>query len=136
MSKNTKEKQRNKPLKIPTITIPPGALSKLFNINPMYLLGLVGVVIAGVSLWYQRKSYLKDEDNEQQSDDERDGPKHSTGGESNFFGPTTSDLRSESAALGQNPFPPVQKNRKRKNIFLTHLNGRNINLEFGHLMIK
>ena len=102
MSKNTKEKQRNKPLRKPTSTAPPGSLSKLLNINPMYLLGVIGVVIAGVSLWYQRKSYLKDED-EQQSDDKQDeGPKHSSGGESNFFGPTRSDLRTEVT-------PPVQK---------------------------
>ena len=73
----------------------------------MYLLGLVGVLIAGVSLWYQRKSYLKDESNEQQSDDERDeGPKHSSQGEtsSNFFRPTTSDLRTKIP-------PPVQKKK-------------------------
>ena len=38
MSKNTKEKQKNKPLRKPTSTIPPGSLSKLLNINPMYLL--------------------------------------------------------------------------------------------------
>ena len=89
MSKNTKEKQKNKPLRKPTSTIPPGSLSKLLNINPMYLLGIIGVLIAEVSLWFQRKSYLRDE-NEQQSDDERDeGPKHPGSGqssrESNFF---------------------------------------------------
>lgn len=112
MSKNTKEKQKNRALRKPTSgstpqsSVPPGSLSKLLNINPMYLLGLVGVLIAGVSLWYQQKSYLKDE---QQSDDEQDdqGPKHpaqhSSGDEtSNFFGPTSSDLRSEVP-------PPVKK---------------------------
>ena len=94
---NSKRKQRNKPLRKPTTTIPPGALSKLFNINPMYLLGIVGILIAGVSLWDPRKSYLQDEDNDQQSDDERDeGPKHSSGEtSSNFFGPSTDDLWSE-----------------------------------------
>ena len=106
MSKNTKEKQKNKPLRKPRSTIPPGSLSKLLKINPMYLLGLIGEVIAGISFWYQRKSYLKD-DNEQQSDDEKDeGPKHSSGGESlKFFGPTPSNLR------GSISPPPVQKKK-------------------------
>ena len=76
--------------------------------NPMYLLGLVGVLIAGVSLWYQRRSYLKNE-GEQQSDDERDeGLKHSGETSSNFFGPTTSDLRSEVPSAEQGP---VQKKK-------------------------
>ena len=65
MSKNTKEKQKNKPLRKPTSTIPPGFLSKLLNIRPMYLLGILGVLIAGICLWYQRKSYLSDEEREE-----------------------------------------------------------------------
>ena len=48
MSKNTKEKQKNKPLRKPTSTIPQESLSKMLNINPMYLLGIIGVIIAGV----------------------------------------------------------------------------------------
>ena len=44
MSKNIKEKRKNKPLKKPTTsTIPKGSLSKMLNINPMYLLGIIGV---------------------------------------------------------------------------------------------
>ena len=46
MSKNTKEKQKNKTLRKPTSTIPQGCLSKMLDINPMYLLVIIGVIIA------------------------------------------------------------------------------------------
>ena len=99
MSKNTKEKQKNKPLRKPISTIPQRFLSKLLNINPMYLLGINGVIIAGISFWHQRKTYLQKE--EEESDDEKDNqsPKKSSGGGgSNFFGPTPDDLRGESSS--------------------------------------
>ena len=74
MSKNTKEKQKNRKLSKPTVRSVSRAPS--LNINPMYLLGIIGVIIAGASLWYQRKSFLKEEE-EQRSDD----PVQSTGGD-------------------------------------------------------
>ena len=75
MSKNTKEKQKNRKLSKPTVS---RGVSKgpSLNINPMYLLGLIGVIIAGASLWYQRKSFLKE-----QSEDHDESPVQSTGGE-------------------------------------------------------
>ena len=70
MSKNTKEKQKNRKLSKPTVSrAPPQKVS--LNINPMYLLGIIGVIIAGASLWYQRKSFLKEKS---------DPPVQSTGG--------------------------------------------------------
>ena len=74
MSKNTKEKQKNRKLSKPTVSRTPSKGFSL-NINPMYLLGLIGVIIAGASLWYQRKSFLKD------SEDKDDEPVQSSGGE-------------------------------------------------------
>ena len=73
MSKNTKEKQKNRKLSKPTVSRAPTKGFSL-DINPMYLFGLLGVIIAGASLWYQRKSFLKDE----RSDED---PVQSTGGE-------------------------------------------------------
>ena len=63
MSKNTKEKQKNRRLPKPTVS---RGNSKGFSldINPMYLFGLLGVIIAGASLWYQRKSFLKEEESD------------------------------------------------------------------------
>ena len=108
MSKQTKEKQQNRKLKKPTgnSTIPPCSQSKLLNINPMYLLTFVGVIIAGMSLWYPRKNSLQ---KVQESDDEDEGPR--TGGEtlSNFFGPTLSDLRGASE-----PSVAPKKQKKQK----------------------
>ena len=73
MSKNTKEKQKNRKLSKPTVSrAPPRGFS--LDINPMYLLGIIGVIIAGASLWYQRKSFLK----EQKDDDDKE-PVQSTG---------------------------------------------------------
>ena len=74
MSKNTKEKQKNRKLSKPTTSRAPSQGFSL-DINPMYLFGLLGVIIAGASLWYQRKSFLKEQEEEQT-------PVQSTGGES------------------------------------------------------
>ena len=79
MSKNTKEKQKNRKLPKPTTTrAPPSNFS--LDINPMYLLGIIGVIIAGASLWYQRKSFLKEQKEDEQKDEQT--PVQSTGGES------------------------------------------------------
>ena len=76
MSKNTKEKQKNRKLSKPTVSrTPPRGFS--LNINPMYLLGLIGVIIAGASLWYQRKSFLKDTGNPDPSGGEEEDTKKS-----------------------------------------------------------
>ena len=75
MSKNTKEKQKNRKLSKPTVSrTAPKEFS--LDINPMYLLGIIGVIIAGASLWYQRKSFLKEEQSEESDND----PVQSTGG--------------------------------------------------------
>ena len=77
MSKNTKEKQKNRKLSKPTVRhTPPLSL----DINPMYLFGLLGVIIAAASLWYQRKSFLKDSEATDSGSDE--SAVQSTGGES------------------------------------------------------
>ena len=76
MSKNTKEKQKNRKLPKPSVSRAPSPNFSL-DINPMYLLGILGVIIAGFSLWYQRKSYLKEEDERS-----GDAPVQNTGGES------------------------------------------------------
>ena len=76
MSKNTKEKQKNRKLPKPTVSRPPPSTMSL-DINPMYLLGILGVIIAGASLWYQRKSFLKEED--ERSGDSDSAPVQSTG---------------------------------------------------------
>ena len=75
MSKNTKEKQKNRKLSKPTVSNRANPKGPFLNINPMYLLGIIGVIIGGLSLWYQRKSFLK----EQQKDDDNESV--STGGE-------------------------------------------------------
>ena len=82
MSKNTKEKQKNRKLAKPTTVsrAPPKGFS--LDINPVYLFGILGVIIAGASLWYQRKSYLRNEV-ERSDDDSGSGPVQSTGGEHN-----------------------------------------------------
>ena len=98
MSKNTKEKQKNKPLVKPTTTIPQGSLSKLLNISPMYLLGIIGVLIAGISLWYQRKSYLSEEEGKADSERDDQSPKKPSGGGIDFFGPMPDDLRGEGSS--------------------------------------
>ena len=79
MSKNTKEKQKNRKLSKPTTTVSSRGKGISLDINPMYLLGIIGVIIAGFSLWYQRKSFLKEEEEEEQKDET---PVQSTGGES------------------------------------------------------
>ena len=58
MSKETKEgkKNRKRPLK------PPKDEFALPDINPMYLLTFIGIVIAGISLYYTRKTAMKDEE--------------------------------------------------------------------------
>ena len=55
----------------------------------MYLLGIIGVVIAGISLWYQRKSYL-----EEKNDDPPDLKKNPVESTGKNFVHTPSDLRS------------------------------------------
>ena len=79
MSKNTKEKQKNRRLPKPTTVsrAPSKGLPLSLDINPMYLFGILGVIIAAASLWYQRKSFLKD------SEAEDSGPVQSSGGEEN-----------------------------------------------------
>ena len=76
MSKNTKEKQKNRRLPKPTTVSRGNSKGFSLDINPMYLFGLLGVIIAAASLWYQRKSYLKEEE----SDSGDSGPVQSTGG--------------------------------------------------------
>ena len=78
MSKNTKEKQKNRKLSKPTTVS--RTSSKGLDINPMYLFGLLGVIIAAASLWYQRKSFLKDERSDEQKDET---PVQNTGGGEN-----------------------------------------------------
>ena len=112
MSMNTKEKQKNRRLSKPTSSsIPQGSLSKMLNISPMYLLGIIGVVIAGISLWYQRKSYLQDKDKEKDPPDlEKD-----LGGESTTEGfvHSPSDLRG-TASFGRSPEPKKSPEKKHK----------------------
>ena len=75
MSKNTKEKQKNRKLSKPTVSRA-GPTKTSLDINPMYLFGLLGVIIAAASLWYQRKSFLE----EQKDDSDKDqSPVQSTG---------------------------------------------------------
>ena len=81
MSKNTKEKQKNRKLSKPTVsTAAKRGQGFSLDINPMYLFGLLGVIIAGASLWYQRKSFLK-ESGSDKNDDNDNAPVQSTGGE-------------------------------------------------------
>ena len=47
-----------------------------FAVNPMYLLGIMSVIIAAAGLWYQRKSYLR---NEVEEEDNASGPVQSAG---------------------------------------------------------
>ena len=104
MSKNTKEKQKNRRLSKPT-SISQGSLSKMLNISPMYLLGIIGVIIAGISLWYQRKSYLQDTGgNDDDPPDLEKDPAEST---SKNFVHTPSDLR------GAVPEPPESPTKKK-----------------------
>ena len=74
MSKNTKEKQKNRRLSKPTTVSRAPSKGFSLDINPMYLFGLLGVIIAAASLWYQRKSFLKEEEDDS-------GPVQSSGGE-------------------------------------------------------
>ena len=77
MSKNTKEKQKNRKLSKPTTVSRGNSKGFSLDINPMYLFGLLGVIIGAASLWYQRKSFLKDE---QSDDEDKDNtPVQSTG---------------------------------------------------------
>ena len=61
MSKESKEGKNNKkrPLK------PPKDEFKLTDINPMYLLTFIGLIIVGVSLYYTRKTVMKEEEAEE-----------------------------------------------------------------------
>ena len=58
LSKETKERKKNRkrPLK------PPKDKFALRDINPMYLLTFIGVIIAGVSLYYTWKAAMKEEE--------------------------------------------------------------------------
>ena len=66
MSKETKEakKNRRRPLK------PPKDEVELPNINPMYLLTGVGLIIALLSLYYTRKTAMKEEEEEKEEMEE------------------------------------------------------------------
>ena len=111
MSKNTKEKQKNRRLSKPTSTIPQGSLSKMLNISPMYLLGMIGVIIAGISLWYQRKSYLQDTDESSEPPDLEKDPTEST---SKSFVHTPSNLRGApvpEAKKSKHPMDPFEWQR-------------------------
>ena len=67
----------------------------------MYLLGIIGVIIAGVSLWYQRKSYLQDTDGEEEQKPVEYSAESTTKG----FVHTPSDLRGSE---------PVKKSPEKK----------------------
>ena len=66
MSKETKEakKNRRRPLK------PPKDEVKLPNINPMYLVTGIGLIIALLSLYYTRKTAMKEEEDENEEIEE------------------------------------------------------------------
>ena len=66
MSKETKEakKNRRRPLK------PPKDEVKLPNINPMYLLTGIGLIIVALSLYYTRRTAMKKEQEENEEIEE------------------------------------------------------------------
>ena len=108
MSKNTKEKQKNRRLSKPSPktratglwALPHGSLSKFLNMNPMYLLTLIGVVIAGINLWYQRKQVVDDKEEDRgHLDDTLPG-----GGESSFAGGSNLPPKNKSPRKRMDPF--------------------------------
>ena len=70
MSKESKEGKKNgkRPFK------PPKDKFKFPDINPMYLLTFIGLIIAGVSLYYTRKTTMKEEEEEEREKERKEEP--------------------------------------------------------------
>ena len=60
MSRETKEGKKNRK----RVLKKPEDKFKLPDINPMYLLTFIGVIIVGLSLYYTRKTAMKEEEEE------------------------------------------------------------------------